>query len=83
MVTKQQAIQIQNKYIADLGKRIDAAITSNAQQGIPGCTVSYAPAGNGVANTLAALYASNVQNGGGNWNTSSVDTVNKTITIAP
>lgn len=78
MVLKQQAINIRNAFAATLEARIDAAIRANAQQGISTTVVGYDPTPDAQATTLMNAYRTT-----GTWATSTIDTVQKRITIAP
>ncbi len=79
MITKAAAQQLRAAYIASLPDRIDAAILQTATFGGTSVTVSYAPAPDATAQAIVTV----AQGAPNNWTTSSVDTVNKTITIAP
>lgn len=86
MITRQMALNMRQKFVDDLPKRIDAAITSAALGGVTPftVTVSYVPAGPSFATQVMNDYKKAVNNNdGGGWTNSTIDTGAQTITIAP
>lgn len=79
------AVTMRQTYVNNLPTRIDAAITAAAQAALSSftVTVSYVPAGDGFATQTMNDYKRGINNDGGGWTNSSIDTVAKTITIAP
>ena len=78
MITKAQAQAFQTAYIASFPDRLDALIIQAAQNGLTSVTISYLPTADGVATT----FLNNVIKPAG-WASSTIDTVGKTITVAP
>ncbi len=78
MITKQQALAIQQTYIAGFPGRLDALIVQAAQNGQTSLTVNYQPVTDGNANNF--LNTVIIPAG---WASSSIDTVAHTITVAP
>lgn len=79
MITKTQALAFQIAYIQTLPDRVDAAIKAAAVSGQVSTTMSYLPASDAQATAFIAAAVGPPNN----WTTSTVDTVAKTITIAP
>lgn len=79
MITRAQAQALRQQYINSFPSRVDAAITQAATFGGQSVTISYAPVADAVAQAFvtAAIATPNL------WQGSTIDTVNKTITIAP
>lgn len=77
MVTRVQAQQIRQQYIASLPDRLDAAIMSAAAAGQTSVTITYAPSTDAAA---AALVTALIAAG---WASASANTTDKTITVAP
>jgi hypothetical protein len=78
MITKAQALAFRQNYIDTLPDRLDALIKLAAISGQTTVTMSYQPA----ADAVAQNFVTNTAIPAG-WTTSSVDTIGKTITIAP
>lgn len=79
MITKAQAIAFRQQYIDTFPDRVDALVKQAAIAGQTSVLIGYSPLSDGAATAFVAA----AQGAPNNWTTSSVDTVNKTITIAP
>lgn len=76
--TLTECIVLRNSYIAQLPARLEAAVRSAASSGASSVVFGYSPASDAAAQN----FVTNTVVPAG-WTTSSVDTVNKTITVAP
>lgn len=78
MITKAQALAFRAQFIASLPDRLDNAIKTAAQAGQTSLNFSYSP----ETDANATNYLNTVIIPAG-WSTSTIDTVNKIITVAP
>lgn len=83
MVTITQANLLRAQFIASLPARLDAAILSAAAAGQTSLIFSYSPETDANATTYLNNVIKPAPPGGGGWANSTIDTVNKTITVAP